>query len=97
MNQDHENGIRRKHNSGGTFPYREIQINLLIKSEILIFFLAIWKSRHRHLDISIGSESAFKYKHCLLHNINHVLRLSKYFLSPIQQFAMCSVMSHDNI
>ena len=41
--------------------------------------------------------SAFKYKHCLLRNINHVLNLYIYFLSPIEQLAICSVMSHDNI
>ena len=48
-------------------------------------------------ELASASTSAFKYNHCLLRNINHVLSLSIYFLSPIEQLVMCSVMSHDNI
>ena len=48
-------------------------------------------------ELASASTSASKYKHCLLRNINHVLSLSIYILSPTEQLAVCSVMSHDNI
>ena len=47
---------------------------------------------------ALASASAFKYKHCLLHNINKSsFELKVIVISPIQQLAMCSLMSHDNI